>query len=107
MAVRIRLRQQGRNNRPAFRVVVADGRSPRDGKYLETLGWYNPFQEENNISVDAERLSHWVKQGAQVSPCVKTLLEKVAPTIAKEIVAKKSAQRTKRAAKRRELKKKG
>ena len=46
MALKIRLRQQGRNNRPFYRLVVTDARSPRDGKYVEALGWYNPFEAE-------------------------------------------------------------
>jgi small subunit ribosomal protein S16 len=57
MALKIRLRQQGRNNRPFYRLVVADVRSPRDGKYLEALGWYNPFEAEadRSFSANAER----------------------------------------------------
>lgn len=104
MAVKIRLRQQGRNNRQTYRVVVADSRSPRDGKYLEMLGWYNPFHStEDNVSIDTERLNHWLSQGAQLSEKVENLLGKVAPALLKEVVEKRQSQRTKKVAKRRTL----
>jgi small subunit ribosomal protein S16 len=104
MALKIRLRQQGRNNRQTYRLVVADIRSPRDGKYIEMLGWYNPFQATQNFEVKAERINHWLNQGAQISDQVQTILAKAAPDVFKELQDKRSAKRTKLAAKRRALK---
>ena len=62
MGLKIRLRQQGRNNRPFYRLVVADCRSPRDGKYVEALGWYNPFEQEldKSVSIKPERIQYWL-----------------------------------------------
>lgn len=106
MALIIRLRQQGRNNRQTYRVVVADSRSPRDGKYIEMLGWYNPFQAENNIQIDGDRLHFWIGQGAQVSEKVEQLATKVAPQVIADMRKRKHEKATKLAAKRRSLKKK-
>src|SRR5690606_28406279 len=100
MALRIRLRQQGRTNYQTYRVVLADVRSPRDGKYLEMLGWYNPGMAENNVSVDADRIQYWVGQGAQISENVQHLLAKVAPAILQGIHAKKVAKKRAAAEKR-------
>lgn len=106
MALVIRLRQQGRTNRQTYRVVVADSRYPRDGKYLEMLGWYNPFQAENNVKIDADRLDHWIKQGAQVSEKVEQLATRAAPEVVKQLRISRHDKRIKLAAKRRALKKK-
>jgi len=67
MALKIRLRQQGRSNRQTYRLVVADVRSPRDGKYVEMLGWYDPHMNGTNGAVKAERVRYWVSVGAQIS----------------------------------------
>lgn len=106
MALVIRLRQQGRTNRQTYRVVVVDSRYPRDGKYLEMLGWYNPFQAEDNVKIDADRLNYWIKQGAQVSEKVEQLATRAAPAVVKELRAKRHEKTIKVAAKRRALKKK-
>lgn len=86
MALKIRLRQQGRNNRPFYRVVVADVHSPRDGKYIEALGWYNPFESEadRSLLLQAERIQYWIGQGAQVSENVESLLKRSAPAIVRQ-----------------------
>jgi small subunit ribosomal protein S16 len=105
MALVIRLRQQGRANRQTFRVVVADEKSPRDGKYIEMLGWYNPFQEKDNIKIDGERLNYWIEKGARVSENVELLASKVAPQVITDLHARKHAKKVKLAAKRRALKK--
>lgn len=105
MALKIRLRQQGRTNRQTYRVVVADERSPRDGKYIEMLGWYDPSQEQNNFSVNAERLSYWLGLGAQISPQVEKIASKAAPEVMKEFRAKLQAKKVKMAAKNRSLRK--
>jgi len=105
MALKIRLRQQGRTNRQTYRLVVTDIRCPRDGKYLEMVGWYNPFSNENNCQVHAERIQFWVGQGAQLTPSVEALIMKVAPHVMKEIQQKRQEKRVKNVAKRRALKK--
>lgn len=102
MALKIRLRQQGRNNRPFYRVVVADIRSPRDGKYVEALGWYNPFEteQEKSLSLDVARIQHWLSQGAQLSERVESLIKNAEPTVVRKLTEKKIAHRAKAAAKR-------
>lgn len=105
MAVKIRLRQQGRTNRQTYRLVAIDSRTKRDGKYLENLGWYDPFLVENNAQVDAERTLHWLNQGAVISHEAEMLLARLAPQVIKEWNEKRQAKRVKRAAERRALKK--
>lgn len=107
MVLKIRLRQQGRANGQTYRLVVTDARNPRDGKYLEMLGWYNPTEKESQDAVvHAERVQHWVSLGAQITPNAGTLIARVAPDVMKEVKATAHARRIKAAAKRRALKKK-
>lgn len=108
MALKIRLRQQGRNNRPFYRVVVADVRSPRDGKYVEALGWYNPFETELEklLHLDAERIQYWISQGAEITDRVESLMAKGAASVLRERNAKIQAKRSKMAVKKRQLRKK-
>lgn len=72
--VRIRLRRVGARNQPSYRIVAADQRKPRDGRFLEILGHYNPRTEPATVKVDEARLFHWLKNGAQASGSVKQLL---------------------------------
>lgn len=74
MAVRIRLRRAGSSKNPIWRIVVADKRSPRDGRTIETIGSYNPQTEPSQITIDAERARHWLEHGARPSPTVAKLL---------------------------------
>jgi small subunit ribosomal protein S16 len=74
--VRIRLRRVGAKNQPSYRVVVADGRSPRDGRFIEKIGFYNPRTEPSTIEIDEERALHWLSSGAQPSGAVRRLLVK-------------------------------
>jgi small subunit ribosomal protein S16 len=74
--VRIRLRRVGAKNQPSYRVVVADGRSPRDGRFIEKIGFYNPRTEPSTIEIDEERALHWLGSGAQPSGAVQRLLVK-------------------------------
>lgn len=84
MAVKIRLRKQGRRNRPFYRLVAADGRSPRDGKYLENLGWYDPFGEgDRNAHLKNERLAHWLGNGALLTEKARSLILRLAPDLLK------------------------
>jgi small subunit ribosomal protein S16 len=76
MAVVIRLRREGRKNRPFYRVVAADSRDKRDGKFLELLGSYDPKSVKDTVSLKLDRVEHWVKQGAKPSDTVKTLIKK-------------------------------
>ena len=107
MALKIRLRQQGRNNRPFYRLVVADCRSPRDGKYLEAIGWYNPFASKNEqeFHFDPERAQHWLSQGAILTESATALIKKTAPSIVLGLKKKEVAQRAKACAKRKARKK--
>lgn len=76
MAVIIRCRRTGANNDPCFRIVATDERAPRDGKYLEALGWYDPKKAENNFQLKLERIEAWLAKGALISAAVKTLVNK-------------------------------
>lgn len=76
MAVSIRLRREGAKNRPYYRVVVADSRSPRDGKFIEIIGTYDPKQTGQNSSFDVERAEYWISKGAQPSDTVRSLIKK-------------------------------
>lgn len=75
--VKIRLRRMGTKKRPFFRVVVADSRSPRDGRFIENIGKYQPMSDPSVIDIDGERALHWLGRGAQPSDPVRVLLEKV------------------------------
>ena len=76
MAVRIRLRRTGRKKAPMYRIVVADSKSPRDGKFLEIIGQYQPRQGENALNLKADRANYWLDNGAQPSDTVRSLLRK-------------------------------
>ena len=76
MATAIRLRREGTRNSPYYKVVVADKRSPRDGKFLEILGNYDPKKPCMNYKVNVDRIDHWVKNGAQMSDTVRSILKK-------------------------------
>ena len=76
MAVRIRMKRIGAKNQPAFRIVVADGRSPRDGKCSEELGTYLPHKKGNNFTLDLDRAKYWLSKGAQPSDTVASFIKK-------------------------------
>lgn len=102
MALKIRLRQQGRNNRASFRVVVTDVRAPRDGKYVEALGWYNPLEQEleKQMGLKTDRIQHWLDLGAQLSENVATIIAQSAPDLVRQHAQKAIAKREKRREKR-------
>ena len=77
MAVKIRLRRMGQKKAPFYRVIVADSRSPRDGRFIEEIGTYDPMAEGDNIKVDLERAKYWISNGAQPTETVRGLLTKV------------------------------
>ena len=82
MAVRIRLKRIGTKNTPVYRVVVADNRSPRDGKFIEEIGTYQPLKKDNNFSLKLDRAEHWIKNGAQPSETVASFNKKARKTAA-------------------------
>jgi small subunit ribosomal protein S16 len=77
MTTRIRLRRMGSNKRPFFRVVVADQRSPRDGRFIENIGKYHPLDDPSVIEIDQDRALHWLRVGAQPSNQVRNLMNKI------------------------------
>jgi small subunit ribosomal protein S16 len=76
MTVKIRLKRVGKKKAPSYRVVVADSRSPRDGRIIENIGWYNPMVEPSAIHIDAEKALSWLKEGAQPTDSVTSLLKR-------------------------------
>ena len=76
--VKIRLRRMGAKKAPYYRIVVADSRSPRDGRFIEELGVYDPMADGEKIKVDMERAKYWISNGAQPTDTVRGLLKKVA-----------------------------
>jgi small subunit ribosomal protein S16 len=78
MSVKIRLKRGGSKNHPVFRIVVADSRSPRDGKFIEELGTYWPEQKTDNVKLDTERADYWIKRGAKPSDTVASFIKKAA-----------------------------
>ena len=75
--VKIRLRRMGAKKAPYYRVVVADSRSPRDGRFIEELGVYDPMADGEKLKLDAERVKYWISQGAQPTDTVRGLLKKI------------------------------
>lgn len=75
MAVKIRLRRMGAKKTPFYRIVVADSRYPRDGRFIEELGYYNPLTEPVEVKVDAEKAKKWIGNGAQPTDTVKRLFK--------------------------------
>ena len=74
--VRIRLRRTGRKKTPTYRIVVADSQSPRDGRFIEIIGHYNPLSDPPLLKIEAEKATAWIKKGAQPSNTVKHLLKR-------------------------------
>ena len=75
--VKIRLRRMGAKKAPYYRIVVADSRSPRDGRFIEEIGTYDPMAEDNKVNVEMDRVEYWIKNGAQPTDTVRGLLKKV------------------------------
>ena len=76
MAVKIRLKRMGAKKNPYYRIVVADSRSPRDGRFIEEIGSYDPMAEPASVKIDAEKAAGWIKNGAQPTETVRALLVK-------------------------------
>jgi small subunit ribosomal protein S16 len=76
MSVKIRMKRIGSKNKPAFRIVVADSRSPRDGRFIEEIGTYQPLKRGDNFSLNVERAKYWLSKGAQPSDTVASFIKK-------------------------------
>jgi small subunit ribosomal protein S16 len=74
--VKIRLRRMGAKNRPSYRIVVADSRSPRDGRFIEVLGYYDPLTEPATVRVNADRVRFWLARGAKLTEALAALLQR-------------------------------
>jgi len=95
MAVSIRLRREGSLNRPYYKVVVADSRSPRDGKFIEIIGTYDPKKPGHNSTLKLDRAEYWISKGAQPSDTVRSLIKKNKnPEAAAKKVAAAAAKKT-------------
>ena len=82
MAVKIRMKRVGAKNAPVFRIVVADGRSPRDGKFIEEIGTYQPRKKGENFKLDMDRAKYWLSKGAQPSDTVASFIKKANKALA-------------------------
>lgn len=87
MAVSIRLRREGTKNRSFYRVVVADKRSPRDGKFIEAIGNYDPQETEENFRLDLDRVDYWLRHGARPSATVASMILKARKKVAAPLAA--------------------
>ena len=94
MSLKIRLRQQGKKGKLCYRLVVTDSRYPRDGKYCECLGWYNPHgtSEELQLNVKADRVEYWLSCGAQLTEKARALVKRYCPTTIQSKVKKKTKE---------------
>lgn len=84
MPVRIRLMKFGRKKRPFYRVIAADSRAPRDGKFLDILGYYDPLKEPFEFKVDEEKVKKWLERGAEPTETVKALLKRIGMKVDKK-----------------------
>ncbi|MCI8794675.1 MAG: 30S ribosomal protein S16 [Bacilli bacterium] len=74
MAVKLRLKRMGSKQRPFYRIIAADSRSPRDGRFIESVGTYDPIKKDENVTVDEEKVLKWLNNGAQPTDTVKSIL---------------------------------
>lgn len=107
MALKIRLRQEGRKNRAFFRLVLTNSRYPRDGKYIEKLGWYDPLVADlqANLNLHGDRIQHWLDQGAILSDRAEALIKRKAPDVLSAYRKKIEACREKNCLKRKAARK--
>lgn len=88
MAVKLRLRRMGKKKQPVYKMVAADSRSPRDGKFLEAVGFYNPLTNPHTLDLKEDRIMYWLNVGAEPSDTVKSLLRQRGITLKKELASK-------------------
>jgi small subunit ribosomal protein S16 len=89
LAVKLRLRRMGKKKQPIYKVVAADSRSPRDGKFLEAIGLYNPLTDPHTLELKEDRVMYWLDAGAQPTDTVKSLLRQKGITLKRELMRKK------------------
>lgn len=89
MAVKLRLRRMGKKKQPIYKVVAADSRSPRDGKFLEAVGIYNPLTKPHTVDLKEERVNYWLDKGAQPTDTVKSLLSQKGINLKRDIAKRK------------------
>lgn len=89
MAVKLRLRRMGKKKQPIYKVVAADARSPRDGKFLEAVGIYNPLTNPHTIDLKEDRINYWLNNGAQPTDTVKSLLNQTGINLKRDIAKRK------------------
>ena len=92
MAVKLRLRRMGKKKQPIYKVVAADSRSPRDGKFLEAVGVYNPLTNPHTVDLKEDRVHYWLDNGAQPTDTVKSLLRQKGIILKKELTKKKLSE---------------
>lgn len=92
MAVKLRLKRMGKKKQPIYKIVAADSRSPRDGKFIEALGIYNPLTKPHSIDLKEERVNYWLDNGAQPTNTVKSLLNQKGITLKRDLVKRKFPQ---------------
>ena len=88
MAVKLRLRRMGKKKQPIYKMVASDSRSPRDGKFLEAVGFYNPLTKPHTLDLKEDRILYWLNVGAQPTHTVKSLLRQKGITLKKELISK-------------------
>jgi len=88
LAVKLRLRRMGKKKQPIYKLVAADSRSPRDGKFLEAVGFYNPLTDPHTLELKEDRIMYWLNVGAQPTHTVKSLLRQKGITLKKELLTK-------------------
>ena len=92
MAVKLRLRRMGKKKQPIYKIVAADARSPRDGRFLEAVGLYNPLTEPHSVDIKEERVLYWLNKGAQPTKTVKSLLRQQGITLKNELTKRGVAE---------------
>ena len=96
MAVKLRLRRMGKKKQPIYKVVAADARSPRDGKFLEAVGVYNPLTNPHTVDLKEDRVNYWLDHGAQPTDTVKSLLSQKGINLKRDLARRKFSDRKSR-----------
>ena len=92
MAVKLRLRRMGKKKQPIYKIVAADSRSPRDGKFIEAVGLYNPLTKPHTVDLKDERINYWLDNGAQPTNTVKSLLNQNGITLKRDLVKRRFSE---------------
>lgn len=92
MAVKLRLRRMGKKKQPIYKIVAADSRSPRDGKFIEAVGIYNPLTNPHTVDLKEDRINYWLDNGAQPTNTVKNLLNQKGITLKRDLVKRKFSE---------------